>query len=280
MLRWTGIALALEEPGGDEMASRLPTYLHPVAGRPLVWHALAALASNSTPPERLILLTRPDLSPDLFSDLAVEPEVVRVDDDGIGGALATLNMDGPIILSDGAAPLLSTVPRTMLQGPPDSWLDDGETSASAACIDIDRLREVATHADPLSALRGILPADGRISHPLECRVVRRRADLASVGAALRDALVAKLMAGGATFLLPETVLVDVDVRVGRDSIIYPGVVLEGQTNIGDETVIGPGCRIIDSWVGSGVELKGWNFIAHTSIRNRAILEPYVRRGYD
>jgi len=31
-------------------------------------------------------------------------------------------------------------------------------------------------------------------------------------------------------------------------------VLEGQTTIGEETVIGPGCRIIDSWVGSGVEL--------------------------
>ncbi len=89
-----------------------------------------------------------------------------------------------------------------------------------------------------------------------------------------------LMEGGASFLLPDSVWVDVDVRIGRDSVVYPGVVLEGQTTIGVETVIGPGCRIIDSWVGSGVELKGWNYVAHTSVRNRAILEPYVRRGFD
>jgi bifunctional UDP-N-acetylglucosamine pyrophosphorylase / glucosamine-1-phosphate N-acetyltransferase len=75
------------------------------------------------------------------------------------------------------------------------------------------------------------------------------------------------------------VMVDVDVRIGRDTIVYPSVVLEGQTTIGDETVIGPGCRVIDSWIGSGVELKGWNYVAHTSVRNRAILEPYVRRGF-
>jgi bifunctional UDP-N-acetylglucosamine pyrophosphorylase / glucosamine-1-phosphate N-acetyltransferase len=87
------------------------------------------------------------------------------------------------------------------------------------------------------------------------------------------------MEGGTTFLLPESVMVDVDVRIGRDTIVYPSVVLEGQTTIGDETVIGPGCRVIDSWIGSGVELKGWNYVAHTSVRNRAILEPYVRRGF-
>jgi bifunctional UDP-N-acetylglucosamine pyrophosphorylase/glucosamine-1-phosphate N-acetyltransferase len=88
------------------------------------------------------------------------------------------------------------------------------------------------------------------------------------------------MSAGVTFLLPASVLVDVDVRIGTDTTIYPGVVLEGDTTIGDETVIGPGCRIIDSWIGSGVELKGWNYVAHTSVRNRAILEPYVRRGFD
>ena len=71
-----------------------------------------------------------------------------------------------------------------------------------------------------------------------------------------------------------------NVRIGRDSIIYPSVTIEGQSTVGAETVIGPGCRIIDSWIGSGVELKGWNYIAHTSVRNRAILEPYVRRGFD
>src|SRR5690606_10061180 len=119
-----------------------------------------------------------------------------------------------------------------------------------------------------------LPEDGSTI------VVRDRAGLSRVSQRVRDRLVRTLMDAGVTFLLPDTVMVDVDVRIGRDSIIYPGVVLEGGTTIGEETVIGPGCRVIDSWVGSGVELRGWNYISHTSVRNRAILEPYVRRGFD
>jgi bifunctional UDP-N-acetylglucosamine pyrophosphorylase / glucosamine-1-phosphate N-acetyltransferase len=111
-------------------------------------------------------------------------------------------------------------------------------------------------------------------------VVRDRAGLARTSVLMRDRIVQRLMTGGVTFLLPESVLIDVDVRIGRDTVVYPGVVLEGKTVVGEETVIGPGCRIIDSWIGSGVELKGWNFVSRSSVRNRAILEPYVRRGFD
>jgi bifunctional N-acetylglucosamine-1-phosphate-uridyltransferase/glucosamine-1-phosphate-acetyltransferase GlmU-like protein len=52
------------------------------------------------------------------------------------------------------------------------------------------------------------------------------------------------------------------------------------TEIGSECVIGPHCRVIESRIGRGVELKGWNYVTHTSIRNHAVLEPYVRRGYE
>ncbi|MDP9349840.1 MAG: bifunctional UDP-N-acetylglucosamine diphosphorylase/glucosamine-1-phosphate N-acetyltransferase GlmU, partial [Gemmatimonadota bacterium] len=109
---------------------------------------------------------------------------------------------------------------------------------------------------------------------------RNRRSHARAATLMRDRLVERHMEAGVSFLLPESVWVDFDVRIGRDTMIYPGVVLEGQTTVGEETVIGPGCRIIDSWIGSGVELKGWNYLSHTSIRNRAILEPYVRRGFD
>jgi bifunctional UDP-N-acetylglucosamine pyrophosphorylase/glucosamine-1-phosphate N-acetyltransferase len=74
--------------------------------------------------------------------------------------------------------------------------------------------------------------------------------------------------------------VDVDVRIGPDTVIYPGAVLEGQTEIGPECVVGPHSRVIDATIGRGVELKGWNYITRTSIRNHAVLEPYVRRGFD
>jgi len=37
---------------------------------------------------------------------------------------------------------------------------------------------------------------------------------------------------------------------------------------------------VDASIGRGAELKGWNYVARTSIRNHAVLEPYVRRGFD
>ncbi len=110
--------------------------------------------------------------------------------------------------------------------------------------------------------------------------VRSRACLARASAAIRDRVVRRLMDEGVTFLLPETVLVDVGVSIGRDTVVYPGAVIEGDTTIGAEAVIGPCCRIVAARIGSGVELKGFNYLSHVTIRNRAILEAYVRRGYD
>jgi bifunctional UDP-N-acetylglucosamine pyrophosphorylase/glucosamine-1-phosphate N-acetyltransferase len=76
------------------------------------------------------------------------------------------------------------------------------------------------------------------------------------------------------------VWLDCEVAIGEDTVVYPGVVIEGRTDIGSECVVGPHCRIIEASIGRGAELKGWNFIARTSIRNHAVLEPYVRRGFD
>jgi bifunctional UDP-N-acetylglucosamine pyrophosphorylase/glucosamine-1-phosphate N-acetyltransferase len=88
------------------------------------------------------------------------------------------------------------------------------------------------------------------------------------------------MREGVTFLSPETTLVDADVQIGPDTVIYPGVIIEGVSSVGRESVIGPFTRIADAHVGRGVELKGWNLIAHTTVPNGSIVPPYVRHGTD
>ena len=54
---WTGIALALRGPADDRMASRLPTSLHPLAGRPVAWHVLRAISGARPPPCRILYCT-------------------------------------------------------------------------------------------------------------------------------------------------------------------------------------------------------------------------------
>ena len=251
---WTGVVLPLTEPGSDDLNSSLPAHLHPVAGRPLVWHTVRTVASLRPAPERVVVVAMdPDGSADLFADLPVPVEVCSPEEAALlGGWTLSVHAAAPCASAAFQRVLDGGVPVAVVDnaGRPVARLyDGGETDPSQ-------------RGDP------------------DASFVSSRADLARAGASIRDGLVGTLMEGGVTFLVPQSVLVDVDVTIGRDTIVYPGVVLEGRTTIGAETVIGPCCRIINSSVGSGVELKGFNYLSHTSIRNRAILEPHVRRGFD
>lgn len=279
MKRWTGVVLALTPPGRDSMVSRLPTYLHPLAGRPLIYHALRALAERDPAPHRIFLVGDAELRTDWLDEIPFDIEVL---DPGDGALLerfdASASADEEYLVVDGAAPMVADCLDEIARPDSGQLCVTGEGEVVAARVDGEGLAVILGEEDHLE----VLLASGRVRARDSARafVVRRREDLARATARCRDRIVESLMEKGVTFMLPETVLVDLDVTIGADAVIYPHVVLEGDTSIGPETVIGPGCRIVNSRIGSGVELKGWNYISHTSIRNRAILEPYVRRGYD
>jgi bifunctional N-acetylglucosamine-1-phosphate-uridyltransferase/glucosamine-1-phosphate-acetyltransferase GlmU-like protein len=260
------------------MQSRLSTYLHPLAGRPLAWHTVSALAAAHPAAGRLLLIDDgADLNPDLFGEFTrlgvvrSEPETPL--------ALPDLG-PGPVLIADAAAPALGPELSMLLAEPEGTYLAAPDGSVAAVLTSAAEAASLLRDGAEVSAMPDAMANARPLEAIPEAVVVRDRVALALATRIIHDRLVERLMTGGATFLLPNSVLVDVDVQIGRDTIIYPGVVLEGQTVIGEETVVGPGCRIIDSWVGSGVELKGWNFISRSSVRNRAILEPYVRRGFD
>jgi bifunctional UDP-N-acetylglucosamine pyrophosphorylase / glucosamine-1-phosphate N-acetyltransferase len=76
-----------------------------------------------------------------------------------------------------------------------------------------------------------------------------RAGFAALTRVVRDRINARHMANGVTLLDPATTFIDVDVRIGRDTTIYPNTFLEGSTRIGTGAVIGPSTQIADSRVG-------------------------------
>ncbi|CAN5674497.1 hypothetical protein BH23GEM6_BH23GEM6_10350 [soil metagenome] len=264
------------------MESRLMTCLHPVAGRPLIWHTLTSIASIDPAPQRIQVVTHEDLSADLFHGVQLDVDLVKVSTGDLADMDQHLAAGGSsfALVVDATAPVPADLLQLLAEGNSGSWLASDDGAAAAAWLDFTLLSQLFRLPAPLAPPNGVLSASKRVERIPPVIRVQDRAQLARLVRRVRDRTVESLMQSGVTFLLPDSVIVDVDVRIGRDSIVYPGTVLEGQTTIGEETVIGPCCRIIDSWVGSGVELKGWNYVSHSSIRNRAILEPYVRRGFD
>lgn len=96
----------------------------------------------------------------------------------------------------------------------------------------------------------------KLQDSFEIEGVNDRRQLADLERAIRRRAVQRLMLDfGVTFIDPERTYVGGSVTVGRDTVIYPDVVLEGETRIGDGCLIRSGTRVSDSKIGHGVEIR-------------------------
>lgn len=85
--------------------------------------------------------------------------------------------------------------------------------------------------------------------------INDRAQLAQAEAALRERILAELMLSGVTIVDPAATYVDVGVTVGRDTTIWPGTLLRGNTHIGAGCEIGPHTSVCDSTIGAGARVR-------------------------
>lgn len=79
--------------------------------------------------------------------------------------------------------------------------------------------------------------------------VNNRVQLAELGAELNRRIVAAHQLAGVTVIDPATTWIDVDVTIGRDTVIHPGTQLLGRTQIGGHCSIGPDTTLADVSVG-------------------------------
>jgi bifunctional UDP-N-acetylglucosamine pyrophosphorylase/glucosamine-1-phosphate N-acetyltransferase len=73
---------------------------------------------------------------------------------------------------------------------------------------------------------------------------------------------------------PETTYIDVDVRIGRDTVIHPMTFLSGETRIGTGCEIGPASRVVDTSVGEGAVVV-FSVVRSSRIGARAQVGPYA-----
>ena len=82
--------------------------------------------------------------------------------------------------------------------------------------------------------------------------VNSRVQLAEATKIMKTRINRRHMENGVTMVDPENTYIGVDVKIGMDTVILPGCVLEGNTEIGEDCKIGPNARMTDIHIGNGV----------------------------
>jgi bifunctional UDP-N-acetylglucosamine pyrophosphorylase/glucosamine-1-phosphate N-acetyltransferase len=130
--------------------------------------------------------------------------------------------------------------------------------------------------------RGSIVETITVSNPDEIRGINSRLELAAVSRIVRDQKTAELMASGVTIEDPSTTYVDAAVIVGPDTILRPGISLEGHTTIGAACEIHSGARIVDSRIGDRVTILNHCVITNAEVADDASIGPFahLRSGAD
>lgn len=143
-----------------------------------------------------------------------------------------------------------------------------EVNAGVYAFDVQALRSAlrklrsdnAQQEFYLTDVISIVRSDGHIvrgKHVADTALVagvNDRVQLAELGAELNRRIVARHQRAGVTVIDPASTWVDVDVRIGRDTVVRPGTQLRGATAIGTNCEIGPDTTLTDVTVGDGAEV--------------------------
>jgi bifunctional UDP-N-acetylglucosamine pyrophosphorylase / glucosamine-1-phosphate N-acetyltransferase len=168
-----------------------------------------------------------------------------------------------------------------------------EVNAGVYAFDIEALRNALSRLSADNAQRelyltdviSIVRQDGRTVHARHVddsvlvAGVNNRVQLGELAAELNRRIVAGHQLAGVTVCDPATTWIDVDVTVGRDTVILPGTQLLGRTRIGGHCTIGPDTTLADVVVGEAASVIRTHGTS-SSIGDGAAVGPfaYLRPG--
>ena len=109
----------------------------------------------------------------------------------------------------------------------------------------------------------------------EIRGINSRTELAEVSRLVRQTKNEELMAAGVTLVDPATTYIEPDVEIGPDTIIHPGVTIEGSTKIGAACEIQANVRIADSELGDRVTINNFCLIVGARVADGVAIGPFA-----
>jgi len=128
--------------------------------------------------------------------------------------------------------------------------------------------------------KGLACRSYRVADPLEISGVNDRVQMAEAAAVLRQRINRELMLSGVTMIDPDLVYIDRGVRIGRDSVVYPGAVVKGDTVIGERCQIGQNTLIESCRIADDVVVKAGSVLEDAGIGPEAAIGPmaHLRPG--
>ncbi len=287
-------ALILAAGSGTRMKSALPKVMHPVAGRPMIMHVLAALEPLEPVATTVVIgaqmaevarLVAPVSSAVQDPPLGTG-DAVRVGLEALGPRLAPAGEAEDLLVLFGDTPLLTaeTLARLLVErrASDAAIVEAADAGPRELAIDLVNGGIMALAAAHAAALVAALERNNNKAEfyltdivgvarrrGLACRVVElpaeelagvnTRAELAAAEAVMQQRLRRRAMSEGATLVAPETVFLCADTRLGRDVVVEPNV------------WFGPGVV-----VGDGARIRSFSHIEGARVGANAIIGPYAR----
>jgi bifunctional UDP-N-acetylglucosamine pyrophosphorylase/glucosamine-1-phosphate N-acetyltransferase len=165
-----------------------------------------------------------------------------------------------------------------------------EINAGIYCFDTRALFRALEKVKPensqgeyyLTDVPGILRTEGEDvsiflhTDAREVSGINTRLELAEFENILRRRTLRKLMIdSGVTLIDPAHTYISPETQIGRDTVIYPNVHIEGQSVIGEECEIRSGTRITNSRIGNLVTIKDHSVIVDSEVSDNCSVGPFA-----
>jgi len=249
-------------------------------------HALLQ-ARGVCPEDAGVILVLPADMP-LLSEATLRRLVAHHRETGAAATLLTAELDDPTgygrVVREHGKPVAIVEHRDAT----DAQRAIREVATSTYCFDARHLwpalSRVTSHnqqgeyylTDVIAILRqsGCAVEAVKVDDPREGLGVNDRRQLAELTAVMRRRILDRLMLAGVTVLDPASAHVDDTVEIGADTVLYPGVILEGRTSVGVECVVGTGSHVSGSRIGDRVTLRPYCVLSDATVEDDAALGPF------
>ena len=169
-----------------------------------------------------------------------------------------------------------------------------EVNAGVYCADIEFLKSALlqirnrnrqkeyylTDLVKLSVDRGLPVVAATAQDFREALGVNSRSELAQAASILQEKINSAWMTNGVSLEDPCSIIIEPEVRIGRDTLIEAGARLSGRTRVGKNCRVQAGARIIDSTLADNVEVRQGSVIEESRIGSGTSIGPmaHLRPG--